>query len=138
MLIGTCELIKQCCLATVLISRKSKSQKFSLFDCFPTLLYMVNSHLTKTRMKRCLRIPALFLLWFLLFVCLYFCNSNLLRLRQSKGKFIIPYTILNRVSHWSSLHIGYNGSGNQPHIQKMLTQRAFPTDISEYGTLPLF
>ena len=138
MLIGTSQLVEQCCLATVLVSRKTKRQKFSFLDCFSTLLYVIDSHLTKARMERCLRISTLFLLLLLLLVCLYFGNSYLLCLRQSKGKLIIPYAILNRVSHRSCLYIGYYCSGNQTHIQKMLTQRAFPTDIGEYGTLSLF
>ena len=52
MLIGSGQLVKKRRLSAVLITGKSECQKFIFTDFLASLLYMVDSHLTKSRMLR--------------------------------------------------------------------------------------
>ena len=57
---------------------------------------------------------------------------------QAKGQFVSVNLQFHRIAHRGEFGDGNFGTGKNAHIQKMLTQNAFPSDGANDGTLTDF
>ena len=62
-------------------------------------------------------------------------NGNLCRIRKTQCELITMDFQLHGVAHGRELHHADLGAGNEPHVEKMLAQRAFPAHRLDDGSL---
>ena len=62
-------------------------------------------------------------------------NGDLRRVCQAQGKLIAMDFQLHGIAHGRKLHHADLGAGNEPHVEKMLAQRAFPAHRLNDGSL---
>ena len=142
MLVGTGELIEQCRLAAVLVSRQSKGQGFPFRQRVCRFRVMVSAALTQAGMLD-LVVSAIgeFIFQyrnFRIFMSYIPCigiHEDLFRIRQAQSQFISMDVQLHGISQRCKLFQRDDGTGDQPHIQKMLTERSLSSDLREYRRL---
>ena len=132
MLICTSQLIKQRCLAAVLIANQSKCQHRSLRQRIPRALRMELALLAKARMRRFLFTPirVRHLRRFLDALSFY-----LFRVRKTQSQFIPMDPKLHRITKRCKLDHGDLSARNPSHIQKMLSQSPFAANRFDHSTL---
>ena len=134
MLIGTSQLIKKCCLSTVLITCQGKRDRFSLGDRVPNPVLTIITGLSKlsnARMGNWLMPFALFL---------RFCHRfdpndlNLCSFCQPQCQLISTQHKLYRISHRSGFTKGHLCPWCKPHVQKMMSQLPLATNTDNSAT----
>ncbi len=128
MLIGSGQLIKECRLAAVLVACQRKGQHPVIRKRMLIRLHMILSAFSKSGMIRimaCVRLHfGTALPRFLRCPAPHRCavNLNMLCVIQAKRQFIVMNSEFNRIPHRSILYQRYGSSGNDAHVQKMLTK----------------
>ena len=120
MLVGSRQLVKQGRLSTVLVSRQGKGQNLSFRKWMFSLLHMIPSALSKSRMVHDLLVRRPHFRHGVL----HLSNLDFLRIRQTQGQFITMYPHLHWISHGGIFHHSHLRRRNDTHIQKMLPQSA--------------
>ena len=64
-----------------------------------------------------------------------FFDFYFFRIGQTQCQFVTVYAKLHRVSHGSVFHQSDFSSGNDSHIENMLTQRTFAADGKNHGAV---
>ena len=134
MLFRTRELIEQRRLPAVLIADQGKSQYGSLGKRIAAAFRMEPSAFPQTVML--VHDPRIVLP--LRHGCRDRSHFDLARVVKPERQFITVEADLHRVSHRRILHDLYVGAGDDPHIEKMLTQRAAAAHLHHAGGLSFF
>ena len=132
MLVRAGELVKQCCLSTILISHQRIGKHRPLRQRILILFGMIPSLLTKPRM--CDRLQTFFS-GMTSCSLVNWRNLDLICLCQTKCQFIAVNLQFHRISHWRKLYHRHLCSGNHSHVQKVLSQRTLSSNCTDHSTL---
>ena len=95
------------------------------------LFGVMDRHLTQAGMVRDYGASRCFFEFFLFFLNIFLCrfdDADLGRVVFAKSQFISVDTQLHGIAHGSIFDQSHDGSGDDPHVQKMLPQRSFAAD----------